>query len=961
MEHVTPVGGIRGLDDSNNDAGTRVHSTSTTQYADIVRQAGSAAAGESSSAQLTTQVAGMAGSHDAGLGTARSQTPRVQQIQPHLEEAAAEAAVEASPTAEQAEQRAHLIRAAVTMMSSSTHAPSEPHVLEIIEKLVECGVADASNLVLSAYICGQPSHVAEVASRMLAFLLDEGHDPDALLEYAAWIPIFCSLLPDSFATDVARATCVQFVREHGSGHMLTAVDAESRPLLKMLGSLLVRDMRPLIADFKAEVSVQPVKKDLQMALHEELMRRARAGAARAMHAESDPSEPSVYEALIAAGLSDQGELARARLATGARGAATEAANATADAAAEAYSAAIVHERARIEAAAAEVTLTAQRAVVASLRESTPAHVRESFDIFVQGAARAGHDSVAAAAIIQQASRSDLLPLLRWDAAAHFAARQMRDTKVEVSTAWAQAIRHHTLPGTTSSTSAAPPTTPPGGKSTGGSGGSDGPPTPSSVPDVGDVSHVRSPVWYDLPPSRSEVACSIAEPRAWAATLAAAPMTKGQLKELHVTQHTLLRRISYPQSDYKSYITARPLLQQDLGERYVHRLAQQFTETRAVTDVARELAAAARDSPLSGILRSVNHLETRGHAGIVDFLQQLDEAYLPHDGSFAIRTDFESNTWKEGDTLLTLTLRLIEDANALLPEAEHGDKVTGLLGRELYKCRREYEDGHADVPYQLHMLLDTFGVKLGNYYKKQLSKLVEDLRSDSVARGWGLVRYSSRGSRGRGQTHVVDLAEAFGELSPTERATLLNALQGSDDSATTSANCTYRGANMDIAALVSVGLLPAEAGGRQLASARLFAAEATPQALRANGRPGPCDLCFLHPNPSGLVFYADAAEYEDKWGASPYSTAREVSSRPIDDYPNEFLCHWPHKCPIGKEYIRDKVTREPGLRVHLGLCLSDADFSQLLSTQRPPMFRTLGKGKGRGGGKGGKGGSGGSGQ
>lgn len=96
-------------------------------------------------------------------------------------------------------------------MGNSTHAPVGPHVPEIVEMLVACGVGDAANLVLSAYICGQPPHVAEVASRMLAALLDEGHDPDALLEHAAWIPVFCSLLPDSFATAVARATCVQYV------------------------------------------------------------------------------------------------------------------------------------------------------------------------------------------------------------------------------------------------------------------------------------------------------------------------------------------------------------------------------------------------------------------------------------------------------------------------------------------------------------------------------------------------------------------------------------------------------------------------------------------------------------------------------------------------------------------------------------------------------------------------------
>jgi len=783
---------------------------------------------------------------------------------------------------------------------------------------------------------------------MLAALLDEGHDPEALLEHAAWIPVFCSLLPDSFATDVARATCVQYVREQGPASMLIEVDREARPMLLMLQSLLVRELQPLLAGFKVELSGKAAKKDLQAALHDELMRRARAGAADAMHASSDPDEPSVHDALVAAGLGE----------TGARSAAVEAADATTDAAAAAaMSSAVARERARIEAAAAEATLTARRAVVASLREAVPSHVRDAFDVFVSGAANAGHDVVTAAAIMQQASRSDLLPILRWSAAAHFAARCMRDTAADVPTAWAQAIRHHTLPGTTSSIGAAPPVTPLGGASAGGGGSADGPPTPSSLPDVGDVSHVLAPVWYDLRPARSEVSSSIATPRPWAATLAAAPMTKGQLKELHVTQQTLLSRIAYPREDYKSYITARPLLQQDLGERYVHRLAQQYPETRAITDVARELAAAARLAPLAGVIRSINHLEMRGHSGIVDFLQQLDEAYLPHDGSFAIRTDFESNAWKEGETLLTFTLRLIEDANALLPEAEHGERVTNLLGRELYKCRREYEDGGADVPYQMHMLLDAFGSKLSSTYKTRLPTLVEDLRASSIAREWGLSRHSSRGGRGRGQAHVVDLVEEFGKLSTAERATFINALQGSSDAPATGTNCTYRSANMNIAALVSAGMLPAEAGGRQLASARLFAAEATPQALRANGRPGPCDLCFLHPNVSGLLFYADVAEYRDKWGTSPYSSAREVSARPIDEFPNELLCHWPHKCPVAKAHIREKVAAQPGLRVHLGLCLSDAEFGQLLSAQRPPMFRTLGKGKGkgRGGGKGGSGG------
>ena len=50
------VGGMRGLADSNNDAGSQVHNTSVTQYADIDRQAGSAAAGESSPAQLSVML-----------------------------------------------------------------------------------------------------------------------------------------------------------------------------------------------------------------------------------------------------------------------------------------------------------------------------------------------------------------------------------------------------------------------------------------------------------------------------------------------------------------------------------------------------------------------------------------------------------------------------------------------------------------------------------------------------------------------------------------------------------------------------------------------------------------------------------------------------------------------------------------------------------------------------------------
>ena len=83
-------------------------------------------------------------------------------------------------------------------------------------------------------------------------------------------------------------------------------------------------------------------------------------------------------------------------------------------------------------------------------------------------------------------------------------------------------------------------------------------------------------------------------------------------------------------------------------------------------------------------------------------------------------------------MLDFALQLIEDANALLPSAERGERVISLLGRELFKCRREYDAGSSDMPYQLHSLLDTFSPKL-SVYRVRLSQLQDDLRSHRIAR------------------------------------------------------------------------------------------------------------------------------------------------------------------------------------------------------------------------------------
>ena len=160
--------------------------------------------------------------------------------------------------------------------------------------------------------------------------------------------------------------------------------------------------------------------------------------------------------------------------------------------------------------------------------------------------------------------------------------------------------------------------------------------------------------------------------------------------------------------------------------------------------------------------------------------------------------------------------------------------------------------------------------------------------------------------------------------------------------------------MDLSALVAAGLLPAELGGKQVSTLPPFADVATPLAVRAGGRQGPCPLCYLHEDVAHLVFYANESEYREKYSTPPYSSPRETSTRPIDNFPLEFLCHWPQKCPIAKARIKQMVAAQPALKVHLGCCLSDSAFTSMLNAARPDMFRTGGKGKGRGGG--GRGGS-----
>jgi len=872
-------------------------------------------------------------------------------------------------------QRTRIETVACDLLSRMHGAPhASPQVREVVRVLVACGLDDFE-VAVAAYICGQPPSVADLSVFILHALMEQEHDDAELLRYARWVPLFSAMLvKGGFATPLARAACVQYVRREGAAQTRSDVEAESSSLLKMLQTLRVRELRPLMAAFGVNTPSGPRKLDLAAALHADLMGLARAGAARTIEAAANDSEPSAHDVMRSF------DLPQFALAAG-DGA--EAADSDVPVSAASDAAAVARERERLWQAADAAAIAASREMAATFRASVPAHAQEAFDLFVAGASSAGHDVGAAAVVFHRASEGNSFPTLRWEAAARAAGRYMRDRSMDPAAALALAIKDHTLPGTTSSAprsasasgcfgGGGPPHSGHGGGSPphfgAGMPSSDGAPTRSHGPppspgggygpaspsaaDVGDVSHVPEPAWYSLRPSQSELTASVADPRAWAVTLASAPSTKGQLKDLHVTQHTLLGRIGYPKADYRSYITARPLLQQDLAERYVHRLAQKYPEERAVTDVARELAAAARMSPLGASLRSLNHLETRGHAGICDLLMQLDAAYLPQDGSFAVLADFEANEWKEGVTLLDFTLQLLEDATALLPSAEHGGRVTSLLGRELFKCRREYDAGGADMPYQLHALLDEFASELSVAYRAKLDQLADDLRSSRIAREWRLVR--CKGSvRGHG-AHLVDeflrltVAERAAFISdglpPSERDALINALQDSDQGR--APDCTHRGANMDLAALVAVGMLPQESGGQQVANLAPFASEASPLALRAGGRQGPCALCHLHEDVARLVFYANEDEYREKWRTAPYNTAHETSTRPIDNFPMEYICHWPHRCPIAKKHIRAKVDAQPALKVHLTLVISDSDFSAMLSAARPDEFRTNGKGGGR---------------
>jgi hypothetical protein len=465
-------------------------------------------------------------------------------------------------------------------MHGAPHA--SPQVREVVRVLVACGLDDFE-VAVATYICGQPPSVADLSVFILHALVEQEHDDAELLRYARWVPLFSAMLvKGGFATPLARAACVQYVRREGAAQTRSDVEAESSSLLKMLQTLRVRELRPLMAAFGVDTPSGPRKLDLAAALHADLMGLARAGAARTIEAAANDSEPSAHDVLRSFDLPEFASAA---------GNGAEAADRDVPVSAAPDAAAVARERERLWQAADAAAVTASREMAATFRAYVPAHTQEAFDLFVAGASSAGHDVGAAAVVFHRASEGNSFPTLRWEAAARAAGRYMRDCSMDPAAALALAIKDHTLPGITSSaprSASASGCFGGGGPSYSGHGGgspprfgssmpsSDGAPTRShgSPPspgggygpasplaaDVGDVSHVPEPAWYSLRPSQSELTASVADPRAWVVTLASAPSTKGQLKDLHVTQHTLLGRIGYPKADYRSYITARPLLQ-----------------------------------------------------------------------------------------------------------------------------------------------------------------------------------------------------------------------------------------------------------------------------------------------------------------------------------------------------------------------------------------------------------------
>jgi uncharacterized membrane protein YgcG len=337
----------------------------------------------------------------------------------------------------------------------------------------------------------------------------------------------------------------------------------------------------------------------------------------------------------------------------------------------------------------------------------------------------------------------------------------------------------------------------------------------------------------------------------------------------------------------------------------------------------------------------------------------------------MEADFDGQKWDAGKTFQEFVLDVKDKAEIVIEPAQRKAKIYGVVGRELHARYSEWARAASSMgaPYQLDKIKNVYSSIVLAPHNKQIEEFVDQLRGDTHASEWKLVCFTAAPPPARGGARAaagVNTLEQITMLAISatddERAQFSNAFWAPTDDQHQGweCNCTNRSANMDVPKLVAVGLLPAEICGVDITNLALYDTEVTEDSKRAGGRPGPCALCALWTSPptlDGLRTYIDVEDYQTVNDTAPFSNSHSISGRPIDNFPNEIIRHWPPKCNIAKRYIAAKVQANPELKVHLGLVIGDEPFKQMINEQRPPAFRRGGGGGGRGGGGKGKGGKG----